>query len=47
MGTGVCQEYIEQFGDAVIVPGECVFDIVGIESVAKFIKGIAERIEKS
>ena len=40
--TATYKEHIKQFGDAVIVPGENIHEPKGIESVAKFIKGVLE-----
>lgn len=40
--TATYKEDIKLFGDAVIVPGENIHEPKGIESVAKFIKGVLE-----
>lgn len=40
--TKTYKEHIEQFGDAVIVPGENIYTPEGINSIATFIKGILE-----
>ena len=40
--TATYKEHIKLFGDAVIVPGEDIHEPKGIESVAKFIKGVLE-----
>ena len=40
--TNIYKEHIKQFGDAMIVPGESIFDSDGINGIAKFIRGVIE-----
>ena len=40
--TDAYKKHIEQFGNAVTVPGENMYDPAGIESVARFIRGVLE-----
>lgn len=40
--TNTYKEHMEQFGDAVIVPGDNMFDPDGINGIARFIRGVME-----
>ena len=40
--TATYKEHMKLFGDAMTVPGESIRDPKGVESVAKFIKGVLE-----
>ena len=40
--TDTYKEHIKQFGDAMIVPGESIFESDGINGIAKFISGVIE-----
>ncbi len=40
--SNVYKEHMRQFGNAMIVPGEGIFDPDGINGIAKFIRGIIE-----
>jgi hypothetical protein len=40
--TNIYKEHMKQFGDAMIVPGESIFDSDGINGIAKFIRGVIE-----
>ena len=40
--TDTYKEHIKRFGNAMLVPGESIYDPDGIKGIAKFIRGIIE-----
>lgn len=40
--TDTYKEHIKRFGNAMLVPGESIYDPYGIKGIAKFIRGIIE-----
>jgi len=40
--TNTYKEHMEQFGSTMIIPGESIFDLDGINGIARFIRGVME-----
>ena len=40
--TNTYKEHMEQFGNTMIIPGESIFDLDGINGIARFIRGVIE-----
>ena len=40
--TNTYKEHMEQFGNTMIIPGESIFDLDGINGIARFIRGVME-----
>lgn len=40
--TNSYKEHMEQFGNTMIIPGESIFDLDGINGIARFIRGVME-----
>jgi hypothetical protein len=40
--TNTYKEHMEQLGNTMIIPGESIYDTDGINSIARFIRGVTE-----
>ena len=40
--TNTYKKHMEQFGNTMIIPGESIFDLDGINGIARFIRGVME-----